>query len=856
MSDSSRHERLRELFDQAVDQDSDGQAEVVQRLERDDPLLADSLRRLLIRDREGGSDRLRASEASAQEAAEELAPLVIGAGRRIGAFEVVGQLGAGGMGHIYRVVRRDGQVEQQAALKLVRPEALNPELLRRFSAERRMLAALDHPGVCRFLDAGMLSEGVPWVLMELVEGEHLLSHCDRRHLDNAARLHLLRRILAAVDHAHRNLVVHRDIKSANVLVSAAGEPKLLDFGIAKLLADDALGVTATADRFLTPMNAAPEQILGQATGIACDIYQLGLLAYELLCGEPAFRLSGLRAAEVERLILHHPPVPMSKQPISDEAARARGLPGGRALARRLSGDLDAIILRCLRMAPGDRYASVAELDADIARALDGRAVKARGGDRLYRLGRFVARHRVAVGLSATLAVTVLGGSVALAWQALEASRQRDLAWQERDRAQHAVAVLRDAFAAADPARVAGADIRARHILDAARERIAPLFDSQPALYAELARTLATVELDLASQTSAATLAEKGLQAAAIVGLRDETVRSLKLVRARALVGIGEYAPAQTILSEVEAEDGRLLPDRAMAQAQLAGRMLRTDEARSLLLAALAATDGRDAHDELATSLRWELSSVLRWGGELEASLRVLDDMLDWQLQSLTETHPRVVLTRLRQLNTRSQSGDAAAAIDDFMSQLPLLESHYGEDSLVAAQAHFILGYANSRADNLKLAIHHYRRAFGVFRVAIGEDHSDTLRVSLNLAEVLAREGTQVDEAEALYANALSRGEMRFGSGQSQVVYTRASFASFLAARGRWDEALDLMSSDAAALGAEVPSKSNQRRQAEVLRDILGSSACVADGRPSRSKDACARVRDLLDLLEVVSQFRR
>ncbi|HRQ65715.1 MAG TPA: serine/threonine-protein kinase [Xanthomonadaceae bacterium] len=846
----SPYASLRGLFEEIVELPPEAQAERVAGLRKEAPELVERLLRLLARDRSSTSDRWGLHEAAARHAIAALAPLAVAPGRRIGAFHIAEQLGAGGMGRVYRAVRSDGQVEQQAALKLVLEEALNPELLRRFSAERRLLAALDHPGICRFLDAGMLDEGTPYVLMELIEGEPFLAYCDRHRLGVEARLRLLRGVLAAVDHAHSNLVVHRDLKSGNVLVTEDGQPKLLDFGIAKLLSDADLGVTATADRFLTPLNAAPEQILGRPTGVACDIYQLGLLAYELLCGDPPFHLAGLRAAEVERLVLEHPPALMSQRTLSDDTAKRRGLASSRALARRLAGDLDAIVLRCLRKAPGERYRSVAELDADLARALDGRPVLARGGERLYRFGRFVARHRLALGFSTALVATVLGASVALAWQAIEANRQRHLAVQERDRAQHAVAVLREAFAAADPARVAGADVRARQILNAARERIEPLFETQPALYVELAETLASVELDLASSTEAADLAARGIEAAEQGRIAGPTLRKLRLVRARALVGAGDFDEAEELLARIEADDGDFRSDRALVQGQLAAITLRTDEAVALLEAALEELAGQDASHELATRVRWELASAFRTAAMYPRGREVLEETLAWQLRALPEAHPRVLMTRLHLFNVRSEGGAGEEAIADIQPTLDLILSHYGEHSSMAAIVHSMLGLAYSRIGRRDESIWHYRRALAGRRVALGDDHASTLRTMLNLAIALARHGRDLDEAEALFRETLALGERRFGPTRAMVVYARTWFARFLGQQGRWGEALRLAVAPEAGLGVATVSRTNRREQAAVLSEVIEGAGCI-QAEPTEPV-SCGRARELLEGLERIA----
>jgi len=358
--------------------------------------------------------------------APELARMLVAAapaeslvGMRVGAFELGEELGHGGMGSVYRAERVDGSVAQHVAIKFVRRELLDANTLRRFQLERQTLASLDHPNIARLIDAAELADGTPYFVMEYVAGEAITEHCNNARLDVRQRVALFRIVCAAVMHAHRNLVVHRDLKPGNILVSAAGVPKLLDFGIAKLLATGidpiAAEHTGTAHRYFSPMYSAPEQLLGGPIGVGCDVYALGLLLYELLAGSRPFDFTGLSAGQIERLVTTVPPVAPSA------AAQRIGAP--EPLQRQLRGDLDGIVLRCLRKSPGERYASVEQLDADLDNFLAGLPVQARGGHGWYRAQKFVLRNTVAVTASVLVATALLMGLVAFAWQA-RIARQR------------------------------------------------------------------------------------------------------------------------------------------------------------------------------------------------------------------------------------------------------------------------------------------------------------------------------------------------------------------------------------------------------------------------------------------------
>ena len=322
---------------------------------------------------------------------------------RVGPYRVLSQLGQGGMGAVYLAERDDGQFHQRVALKLVRRGLhLDERLVRRFRDERQILASLVHPHIARLLDGGLTDDGLPYFAMELVEGQPIDRFADAGHLPVAERLELFLKVCDAVEYAHGRHIVHRDLKPSNILVSRTGELKLVDFGIAKLLAPglESTGLTRTGDRLLTPEYASPEQIRGEPVAPASDVYSLGLVLYELLAGHRPFRRAGRTAHELERAILEEeatrPSATVARPAdIAEQISHARGTSPDR-LRRRLQGDLDAIVLKALRKEPRARYATAGELGADVRRHLAGEPVRARGGARTYRVRRFLRRHRTAV----------------------------------------------------------------------------------------------------------------------------------------------------------------------------------------------------------------------------------------------------------------------------------------------------------------------------------------------------------------------------------------------------------------------------------------------------------------------------
>jgi eukaryotic-like serine/threonine-protein kinase len=316
-------------------------------------------------------------------------------GRRVGAYVIARKIGQGGMGAVY-LAERDDDFTQQVALKLIRPGLQSAELVSRFRTERQILANLQHAGIARLLDGGVTDDGHPYLVMEYVDGVPITTFCDENRLPISERLRLFGEVCAAVQFAHRNLVVHRDLKPSNILVTGSGDVKLLDFGIAKLLdpssGDRSIAWTRAEMRLLTPEYAAPEQVRGETITTATDVYSLGVLLYELLTGRRPFRLSEQVAAEVERLICEETPVPPSTAVAAFETVVH---PGGRSelltldrvsearcthpvrLRRVLRGDLDNVVMMALRKESERRYASAERFAEDIERYLSGRPIIAR-----------------------------------------------------------------------------------------------------------------------------------------------------------------------------------------------------------------------------------------------------------------------------------------------------------------------------------------------------------------------------------------------------------------------------------------------------------------------------------------------
>jgi non-specific serine/threonine protein kinase/serine/threonine-protein kinase len=631
--------RARAVFDGAVEREDEERSAFLREACGDDAALRATVEALLRADA-GGTGALERPAWDEIPAADPAAALV---GARLGAYEIVSVVGQGGMGVVYRAVRVDDQFRREVAVKLVRGGMDSALVLERFRQEREILAGLDHPNIARLLDAGRTADGRPYLVMDYVPGEPIDAYCARRALDVRARLELFRRACAAVAYAHRHLVVHRDLKPANILIDSAGVPKLLDFGIAKLLAA-APGHESTATGLLlaTPEYASPEQVRGERINTASDVYSLGVLLYELLTGVKPYEAGTRPLVELVRIVCQEEPV------------RPSAVPGLSAERRRaLAGDLDNIVLLALRKEPERRYASVEQLDDDIRRHLDRRPVRARPDTFWYRTARLVRRNPLAGAL-----LLLLVGWVGVA------THQTVVARRERARAQKRFTDVRrlantflfefhDAIASLPGA------TRARELaVQRALEYLAQLSaesEDDPTLRLELGlayKRIGDIQYQVGNTSrgdSEAALASFAKAAALLTAIADggagdtraaAALAELRFVEAGILRGRGDvaaalvrYAEAERLQRALSARDPSARPPRralmdvhrqtARAHAQ-AGRLsealARHAQAAEIALS-LASGPGAEPADRLALgrALR-DHAEALRQAGDLAGAL--------------------------------------------------------------------------------------------------------------------------------------------------------------------------------------------------------------------------------------------
>lgn len=601
--------------------------------------------------------------------------------RRIGPYRVVRPIGRGGMGEVFLAIQEGEGFERPVAVKLVPSSLATEELLRRFRLERTIQASLDHPYIAKLIDGGATEDGRPFFVMEFVEGLSITEYCDRASLGVTQRLRLFMSVCDAVHHAHQNLIVHRDLKPGNILVTRDGHPKLLDFGIGKVLdpwLDAAADRTTLTGRALTPEYAAPEQMRGEAITTATDVHGLGVLLYELLTGRHPYAEGVTSREELGRALLETTPTSPSSVVVRDQAkshggevrtpstiARLRGTVPGR-LRRRLKGDLDNIVLQALRKEPERRYPSVEAFRADIERHLDGRPVRARPASLGYRFSKLAARNPWLL-TAAMLATVALGVAVVLPW------RQNRRLVQERDKALEVQDFLLEAFGITSGDETAAAG----QLLDLQASRVDSLYGDRPALQAQMMLVLADGYDRLGRYDDALPLAEGALEV-----LREGDGGAPDLAAALNAVGWAQHRLSN------EAEAARYL-EEAVGMRRRLGRSARRELARSLndlgvVREAQGEYDRAAALHREALNLRRSvlgdadratgvsasnLAVVLYRMGDLEGARREGELALELLRHSVGPDHQRTIIVQNNLAAFKVAAGDYEGAVSEYADLL-------------------------------------------------------------------------------------------------------------------------------------------------------------------------------------------
>ncbi|HEV7669192.1 MAG TPA: serine/threonine-protein kinase [Thermoanaerobaculia bacterium] len=630
------------------------------------------------------------------------------------------------MGAVYLAERADATYEKKAAIKLLKRGMDTEELVRRFRSERRILARLEHTHIGRLLDGGSTPDGRPYLVMEYVEGRPIDAWCAERSLPIEDRLALFEKVCRAVHFAHRNLVVHRDLKPGNILVGADGEPRLLDFGIAKLLeGDPEPHATVMAFLPMTPEYASPEQIRGEPVTTATDVYSLGVLLYRLLAGRSPYRpaVEG-RAALAEAVCSQ---VPQRPSTVVGARAKAEAETPERAekdrhLAKRLRGDLDTIVQKALSKEPARRYESAEQLAADINRHLHGLPVLARTSGVGYRTKKFVGRHKIGVALAAAALIALVSTAAWALVQRSEALRERDRAEDEKEKAKWASDFMTGVFGASDPSESRGKEIKAIDLLDVGRRQLVASND-QPDQRAQQLTVLGRVYIQLGQYEVAKDLFKRSVSLLA----QAKTVQGFQ--RAEAILGL---AQAESNLGHDEQAEESL---------------------KSGLLLLERAPGGRESTDYV--------DALNDYGGFLSQKSDRYDDAEKQFRHALAieqkpgRSRDRAVSVALAGLGQLERSRENYKKAEGFIRRSLELRRHaFGEPSIEVANAMNSLAVVLEELKNDRDAEDFYARSIAMRKTVLGSSHPKLATPLSNLADFYEQHGQRA-KAEASYREAVA-----------------------------------------------------------------------------------------------------
>jgi serine/threonine-protein kinase len=718
---------------------------------------------------------------------DEVEPLAMG--QRVGAYRIVSEIGRGGMGAVYLAERADQEFEQRVAIKLVRRGMDTDEIVRRFRSERQILAHLDHPNIAKLFDGGTTDDGRPYFVMEYVEGRPIDEYCEAGKLSVRERLELFRQVCAAVHFAHQNLIVHRDLKPGNILVTPDGVPKLLDFGIAKLLDPDQapFALTRLDLRPMTPDYASPEQVRGEPITTASDVYSLGVLLYFLLTGHRPYRPDTQDPqALADAISKVEPARPSSVISRAGETGEAR------FLRRQLAGDLDNIVLMAMRKEPQRRYSSADQLSNDIGRHLEGLPVAARKDTLGYRTRKFVGRHKVGVSLAAAALLLIVGFSitVTLLWQRSERARSR---------AQAVSGFLVDLFSVPDPSQSHGAKITAKDMLDRGSEKMDQSFTAQPELRADLMSTMGQVYMSLGDNDHARRLFELALDLhRKTLRPRDPRVANDLHNLATALRGMGKDAAAEPLVSEalqLQRQNGDTETiDYAKGltnQAAILHSKGELEQAESIYRQALALKQRIHAPPrDIAVSLN-DLGILAQARGNFSAAETYYKDSLAIRRKLAGGLLDPDVALCLNNLATVLQDrGDLAGAETAYREALDLRRKLYSGPNAKVASSLNNLGFLLLERRDFAGAERCYREALSIADQTLGQDHPTRAIFLRNLASALIS-NRKATEAEPLAREALAIFYIKMPKSW-RIADTESVLGGCLAALGRFPEAEPLL----------------------------------------------------------------
>jgi serine/threonine protein kinase len=755
------------------------------------------------------------------------------AGVVIGSYTLMSRIGDGGMGSVWLGRRSDGRYEGEVAIKLLNAALVGRGGEERFRREGIILARLGHPHIARLIDAGVSNTGQPYLVLELVNGEHIDAYCDERRLSIQRRVRLFLDVLAAVSHAHANLIVHRDLKPSNVLVNQAGAVKLLDFSIAKLMADNGMSrLTQEAGSVLTPKYAAPEQVTSAPITTGTDVYSLGVLLYELVSGQHPYGGAVKSSADYTRAIVEQEPLPLSAaflkaSPESRSLIAAQRSTTPDRLSRALGMELETILNKALKKSPAERYGSVAELADDLRRYLDDQPIAARPDTVRYRAAKFMRRHRRGIGLTAAVVTGVIAMS---AVYAIQITTERDRARVQAEKAARVSELLSSVLLSADPYRDpdpsgdGAVTPDARALLDTLAARISNELTDQPEVQAEMLTVIGRTYQRLGLRDRALPLLERALD----IGRRSfpspdarvgQTLNDLAVTQR----GLGRSAAALPLLEESlsirRAVFGEEHRDVAVTLSEY-GRTLRDlgryDESEQPTRDALAIRTRifGDEHREVATN-KSDLASLLLDRGNVDEAQRYYRESLATNEKVLGVNHPNSAAAKASVATVLAIKGQFVEAERLQREALAVRRRVFGPSNPESAFAVQSLASTLEWQGQNREAESLLSEAYAIVSAALGDDNPRVATLGVDLARVRIARG-QAASPEAMLRSALRVRQSIYPPDHWRIAEAQALLGASLAAQRRVEEARELMQA-ADRTFKPIPGRQARDREANRAR---------------------------------------
>ncbi len=807
--DTAHWNRVKELFEQALEKPQTNRLEFLR-----EQCAEDSATFVEVKDLLSADERPHSILEGPAVDALDLPDGFLAEGTRIGVYKIVRGIGQGGMGAVYLAERADGHFRQQVALKIIKRGMDSVEILKRFEAERQILAQLHHPHIARLLDGGLTDDGLPYFTMEYVDGHPIHEYCDTHRLSVTERLRIFQTVLSAVQYAHQNLVVHRDLKPGNLLITGDGAVKLVDFGIAKVVGGehdfDALtALTQTGMRAMTPGYASPEQVRGEPVTTASDVYSLGVVLFELLTGKSPYLNTGGSLKKLEEAICDTAPDKPSRalsrveqavtNTTTDTIEKISHLRDDepRRLRKTLAGDLDTICLKALRKEPERRYQSVEQLADDIERFLTARPIHARPDSFSYRAGKFVKRNLIAV--SAT-ALVVAGIVTLVAFYTSRLEHERDNAQQEAEKAKQVTALLTSFFEEADPNLSKGEEITAREMLDQATDRIESELADQPEIQGEMLNVIGNVYIKLGDYDVAKDVLFRALAVQQIAPGKFSSEVALTLHDLGTIYyNLGVYDSCEIYYQQSADIDKRLFGVNSKPYAIDVGDVAIAIRARGdfkraepMFRQALALkTELFGADDiEVAHTLNHlgRLLTFLGKNGEAEPLLR---RGLKIRLDTYGPDHVEVVASRGSLASLLNDQKRYDEAYELYLTSFASIKKIMGDEHHYVGAILGSMGATRYRKGDYLAADTLYQEALRVLRKNLGDSHPN-LSYSLDGLGLTYMKQGKLHEADSLLRQSLKLREDGFTREHWLTAVSEGSLGELLTIEGEYSEAEPLL----------------------------------------------------------------